>query len=284
MSWQMLDGPSRRPRVSWAIPEHLRENSRYGPFRRPSVPAPLDPDVLLQYIDNAIIITENAQATRHLSLLFASSASSTSSSSVPASSSSSSSVPTSSSSSLMPSLLSSSSVSHTIRHHDDSSSTMLPLPSARKMSRFKSAPPQQRDEVIPASRPNLRPASKNMEAWPLEEQRSSKIDGLTLSLPQKTESKELSGVEGVSMGDDKSDKGEEYDARAADEAYRAACCAFSEGNADLALSLLHVASAKCPPNKHSALGKVNRLMAAAMQLRDKRSAALSPFPVDKDVQ
>lgn len=283
MSWELLDGPSRRPRVSWAVPEHLRDNARYGPFRRPAVPAPLDPNTLLQYIDNAISVTENAQTTRHLSLLFASSPSSSSSLST------STSLLTSSSSSPLPP--SSSSVSHL---HDGGPSMVLQVPSAHKISRFKSLPVQRKDyinslhndpvEAVPASRLNLPAVSKIMNAQPLNDQESIKIDRLASKLPGRTQSPKFSEVESVSKGDQMSDKGEECDARAADDAYRAACCALSEGNAEHALSLLHVAAAKCPPDKQSALGKVQRLMAAAMQLVEKNSAVLRSLPLDKDAQ
>lgn len=278
MSWQLLDGPPRRPRVSWAVPEHLRDNSRYGPFRRPAVPAPLDPNALLQYIDNAISVTENAQTTRHLSLLFASSPSSSSSS-------------LSTSTSLLTSSSSAPSSSSGSHLHDGGPSMVLPVPSARKISRFKSVPVQRKDyinslhndrvEAVPASRLNLPAVSKIMNAQPLDNQRSIKIDRLA---PGRTQSPQFSEVESVSKGDQMSDKGEECDARAADDAYRAACCALSEGNAEHALSLLHVAAAKCPPDKQSALGKVQRLMAAAMQLVEKNSAVLRSLPLDKDPQ
>ena len=74
----------------------------------------------------------------------------------------------------------------------------------------------------------------------------------------------------------------EYDARGADEAYRSACSALSEGDAELALSLLQVASLKCPPDRHIALGKVQRLIVTAMQLLEKKSTDLTALSLDKD--
>lgn len=289
MSWQMLDGSSRKPRVSWAIPEHLRANSRNGHFSRSLMPAAVDPDALLHYTDNAIASTESAQATAHLTLLF----------------------PSSSSAAV---LSSSSSVSHSNRQvRDGSFMATLENPTAHRKqpspsaSRFKSAPSHQRSstnsllrhkgqaEVNTATKENLPSVSEIPDALPSEAQGVTKMIGFTPSgdnskgsghlLAPVTGGKEVYEVDGISEDEDKTRKVEssaKHDAQAADDAYRAACSAFSEGHAELALSFLHVASAKCPPDKNIALGKVHRLMAATMQLLENNSAVLTSLPVDKD--
>lgn len=292
MSWQMLDGSSRKPRVSWAIPEHLRENSRNGNFSRSLMPAAVDPDALLHYIDNAISSAESARATAHLSLLFPSSSSAAASSS-------------------------SSSVSHPNRQVRDGSSMATlenptahrkqQLPSASNASRFKSAPSHQRSstnyllrhkgqaEVNTATKENLPSVSEIPDALPSEAPGVTKMVRFAPSgdnskgsghlLPLESGGQEVYEVDGISEDEDKTGKVEssaKHDAQAADDAYRAACSAFSEGHAELALSFLHVASAKCPPDKNIALGKVHRLMAATMQLLENNSAVLTSLPVDKD--
>ncbi|KAF0933121.1 hypothetical protein E2562_013854 [Oryza meyeriana var. granulata] len=54
-----------------------------------------------------------------------------------------------------------------------------------------------------------------------------------------------------------------YDARVADEAYRAACAALGAGRADAAVRSLRVALASCPPEKAAAVAKVRSMLAIA---------------------
>ncbi|XP_062220381.1 uncharacterized protein LOC133919856 [Phragmites australis] len=54
-----------------------------------------------------------------------------------------------------------------------------------------------------------------------------------------------------------------YDARVADEAYRAACAALGAGQPDAAVRSLRVALASCPPEKTAAVAKVRSMLAIA---------------------
>lgn len=54
-----------------------------------------------------------------------------------------------------------------------------------------------------------------------------------------------------------------YDAKVADEAYRAACAALGAGRADAAVRSLRVALASCPPEKAAAVAKVRSMLAIA---------------------
>lgn len=54
-----------------------------------------------------------------------------------------------------------------------------------------------------------------------------------------------------------------YDARVADEAYRAACAALGAGRADAAVRSLRVALSCCPPEKAAAVAKVRSMLAIA---------------------
>ncbi|OWM80741.1 hypothetical protein CDL15_Pgr006771 [Punica granatum] len=51
-----------------------------------------------------------------------------------------------------------------------------------------------------------------------------------------------------------------YDVRVADEAYRAGCAALAAGKLDEALQSLHIALSKCPPDKTSAIAKLQSLI------------------------
>lgn len=136
-----------------------------------------------------------------------------------------------------------------------------------------------------ATKLNPLSVSKTKDKEPLAEQGSSKTDASSPRLLVDKSEHEQAEDETVLEVDQMSDTGgEEYDARAADDAYRVACCALSEGNAELALSHLHIALDKCPPHKQNALGKVHRLMATTMQLVEKNSAVLTPLLEDKDAQ
>ncbi|OEL12689.1 hypothetical protein BAE44_0026293 [Dichanthelium oligosanthes] len=54
-----------------------------------------------------------------------------------------------------------------------------------------------------------------------------------------------------------------YDAKVADEAYRAACAALGAGRPDAAVRSLRVALASCPPEKTAAVAKVRSMLAIA---------------------
>ncbi|KAJ1256279.1 hypothetical protein BS78_K055300 [Paspalum vaginatum] len=54
-----------------------------------------------------------------------------------------------------------------------------------------------------------------------------------------------------------------YDAKVADEAYRAACAALGAGRPDAAVRSLRVALASCPPEKAAAVAKVRSMLAIA---------------------
>lgn len=54
-----------------------------------------------------------------------------------------------------------------------------------------------------------------------------------------------------------------YDARVADEAYRAACAALGAGRPDDAVRSLRAALASCPPDKTAAVAKVRSMLAIA---------------------
>ncbi|CAI0558194.1 unnamed protein product [Linum tenue] len=57
----------------------------------------------------------------------------------------------------------------------------------------------------------------------------------------------------------------QYDARIADEAYRAGCAAFAVGKLDEALQSLTVSLSKCPPEKTSAVAKLQSLISQTSQ-------------------
>ena len=54
-----------------------------------------------------------------------------------------------------------------------------------------------------------------------------------------------------------------YDAKVADEAYRAACAALGAGRPDAAVRSLRVALESCPPEKSAAVAKVRSILAIA---------------------
>lgn len=56
-----------------------------------------------------------------------------------------------------------------------------------------------------------------------------------------------------------------YDARMADEAYRAGCAALAAGKLDEALHSLNIALSKCPPDKTTAVAKLQSLISLTSQ-------------------
>ncbi|XP_038684696.1 uncharacterized protein LOC119984695 isoform X2 [Tripterygium wilfordii] len=63
----------------------------------------------------------------------------------------------------------------------------------------------------------------------------------------------------------------QYDARLADEAYKAGCAALAAGKLDEALQSLNVSLSKCPPNKTSAVAKLQSLISLTSQQLQKSS-------------
>ncbi|XP_029116478.1 uncharacterized protein [Elaeis guineensis] len=65
-----------------------------------------------------------------------------------------------------------------------------------------------------------------------------------------------------------------YDARLADEAYKAACAALAAGRPDAAIQSLRLALASCPPDKSSALAKLRSLLSIASSQLQKQQQHL----------
>lgn len=56
-----------------------------------------------------------------------------------------------------------------------------------------------------------------------------------------------------------------YDAKLADEAYKAGCAALAAGKLDEALHSLNISLSKCPPDKTSAVAKLQSLITLTSQ-------------------
>lgn len=56
-----------------------------------------------------------------------------------------------------------------------------------------------------------------------------------------------------------------YDAKLADEAYKAGCAALAAGKLDEALHSLNISLSKCPPDKTSAVAKLQSLISLTSQ-------------------
>ncbi|KAH7420297.1 hypothetical protein KP509_13G000700 [Ceratopteris richardii] len=264
---------------------NVSENSRERPphqflsSRHSVVP---DPDALLKYADKAISLVENERANRHLSRLFGSASltsSTSSSSSSSCSPSSSSPVPPSSASSL------SSSVDCLGKQCDDDIEVLPPLSSAHTCSTFKFTPSPLEECRNTFSKQELENqtsisglANGNFSA----EYLTTEAERFSPSLPNALEDEHSKEKDTSRCVNEIMEEGLVPDALSADDAYEAACSALSEGKAELALSLLRVALAKCPSDKPDALGKAQRLMRAAMQLVQKNSTVLSSLPASKN--
>ena len=59
--------------------------------------------------------------------------------------------------------------------------------------------------------------------------------------------------------------GRRYDARMADEAYKAGCAALAAGELDEALHSLNISLSKCPPDMTSAVAKIQSLISLTSQ-------------------
>lgn len=68
-----------------------------------------------------------------------------------------------------------------------------------------------------------------------------------------------------SIDDGNSNSSSLYDARSADEAYKAGLAYLTAGNLEEACRLLNVALSKCPPNKTSAVAKLKSLISLTTQ-------------------
>lgn len=64
-----------------------------------------------------------------------------------------------------------------------------------------------------------------------------------------------------------------YDARMADEAYKAGCAALADGKLDEAFHSLNVSLSKCPPEKVSAVTKLQSLISLTSQQIQKSSVS-----------
>ncbi|OMO78969.1 hypothetical protein CCACVL1_13971 [Corchorus capsularis] len=65
----------------------------------------------------------------------------------------------------------------------------------------------------------------------------------------------------------------QYDARMADEAFKAGCAALAAGKLDEAFHSLNVSLSKCPPEKTSAVAKLQSLISLTSQQLQKSSVA-----------
>lgn len=63
----------------------------------------------------------------------------------------------------------------------------------------------------------------------------------------------------------------QYDARVADEAYKAGLAALAAGKLDEAIHSLNIALSKCPPNKTNAVAKLQSLISLTSQQLQKSS-------------
>ncbi|XVF36242.1 hypothetical protein REPUB_Repub19eG0041400 [Reevesia pubescens] len=64
-----------------------------------------------------------------------------------------------------------------------------------------------------------------------------------------------------------------YDARMADEAYKAGCASLAAGKLDEAFHSLNVSLSKCPPEKASAVAKLQSLISLTSQQLHKSSVS-----------
>lgn len=79
-----------------------------------------------------------------------------------------------------------------------------------------------------------------------------------LQATSSSSSSSSSSTKKISDGKDTSPP--QYDARMADEAYKAGCAALAAGKLDEALQSLRISLAKCPPHKTSAISKLQSLI------------------------
>ncbi|EOY14519.1 Uncharacterized protein TCM_033875 [Theobroma cacao] len=76
-----------------------------------------------------------------------------------------------------------------------------------------------------------------------------------------------------SMSRNKGHDSPRYDTRMADEAYKAGCAALAAGKLDEAFHSLNVSLSKCPPEKTSAVAKLQSLISLTSQQLHKSSVS-----------
>ncbi|XP_048133451.1 uncharacterized protein LOC125314644 isoform X2 [Rhodamnia argentea] len=84
----------------------------------------------------------------------------------------------------------------------------------------------------------------------------------------------LESVSSVGLRNKGSDQNamSQYDAKLADEAYRAGCAALAADKLDEALYSLNIALSKCPPDKASAVAKLQSLISLTSQQLQKSAS------------
>lgn len=107
-------------------------------------------------------------------------------------------------------------------------------------------------------------------------------DGVEVIHRKRSSSKAASAVENGKIPDS---EGGGHDAGVADQAYRAGNSALAEGDPSEALTHLRLSLAKCPPDKPSAVAKIQRLITVAQdQLESQRRGDLSATRKAKQMQ
>ncbi|KAL2613230.1 hypothetical protein R1flu_024922 [Riccia fluitans] len=106
----------------------------------------------------------------------------------------------------------------------------------------------------------------------------SPVERLRQGSPRMFSGLDLTSLLGKLDMEDKQDASNEvptqqYDALAADQAYRAGSAAMEEGDMLQAIALLRLASIKCPRNRPSALVKIEKLITAAAQQLEMQEAS-----------
>ncbi|KAL3679832.1 hypothetical protein R1sor_022788 [Riccia sorocarpa] len=105
----------------------------------------------------------------------------------------------------------------------------------------------------------------------------SPVEKLRQGSPRVFSQLDLSSLLGKSDSEDKHDSTSEaptqYDAIAADQAYRAGSAAMEDGDMLQAIALLRLASMKCPRNRPSALVKIEKLITGAAQQLEMQEAS-----------
>ncbi|KAE8727904.1 hypothetical protein F3Y22_tig00005154pilonHSYRG00010 [Hibiscus syriacus] len=76
-----------------------------------------------------------------------------------------------------------------------------------------------------------------------------------------------------SLSKNKGQDSPKYDARLADEAHKAGCAALAAGKLDEAFHSLNVSLSKCPPEKASAVAKLQSLISLTSQRLHKYSVS-----------
>ncbi|KAF3957643.1 hypothetical protein CMV_017369 [Castanea mollissima] len=99
--------------------------------------------------------------------------------------------------------------------------------------------------------------------WVLENKTTGGVFLMGLRLESPTSSSSSSSVLKNTSSD--TSPSPQYDARLADEAYRAGCAALAAGKLDEALFSLNISLSRCPPDKTNAVAKLQSLIALTSQ-------------------